>query len=181
MESDPERGESGPGKRALIACALAIPVVAGVLVFAASRGYFEPRAGVVERTFQGGAVVYTPPPANEDIRGDLGNGVNDLIRVSNPMPGAKVKSPLVVEGEARGPWYFEGVFPVYLIDTHGLRMGATVQAHAIGEWTTSDFVPFRATITYSAPVTGEGMIVLMKDNPSGLPENNAAFQVPVKF
>src|SRR3989344_5333702 len=44
---------------------------------------------------------------------------NDLIRVSAPTPNEVLSSPLVVLGEARGPWYFEATFPIELKDESG--------------------------------------------------------------
>ena len=53
---------------------------------------------------------------------------------------------------------------------------------AEGEWMTEDFVPFSGTIDYTLPVdsySASGTIIFHKDNPSGLPEHDAAFEVPV--
>lgn len=88
-------------------------------------------------------------------------------------------SPVTLRGEARGPWFFEGSFPVQLIDNLGNEI-ATGVAQADGEWMTEDFVPFTATITFSTTAKSGG-IVLKKDNPSGEPENDASVTVPVRF
>ncbi len=106
--------------------------------------------------------------------------VSDMIRVSEPAAGSPVESPLVVTGEARGMWYFEASFPVELVDAKG-KIIAVVPAQAQGEWMTENFVPFRATLTFTAQPPGAGTLILRKDNPSGLPEHDAELRVPVRF
>jgi hypothetical protein len=113
---------------------------------------------------------------------DVGNELEklDIIRVDSPRPNSVIQSPLVVEGEARGMWYFEGDFPVKLLDADGGVIGRFV-ATAQGEWTTEDFVPFRAQIEFTEPTTKKGTLILKKDNPSGLPEHDDELRVPVTF
>jgi len=104
----------------------------------------------------------------------------DII-VTSPQAGDTIKSPLVVTGEARGSWYFEASFPVILVDWDGLII-AEVPAQAIGNWMTTDFVPFRVEIPFTKPAYGKrGALILKKDNPSGLPENDAAVEIPIVF
>src|SRR3989344_6164718 len=45
-------------------------------------------------------------------------GFHPMIRVSAPMAGAVIASPLIVEGEARGLWYFEASFPIAILDAN---------------------------------------------------------------
>lgn len=109
----------------------------------------------------------------------------DLIKVSSPRIGADVSSPLIVEGEARGNWFFEASFPVYLTDWDGKIIGQGI-AQADGEWMTTNYVPFKATITFNkADISGQysdrGTLILKKDNPSGLPEHDDALEFQVKF
>lgn len=80
---------------------------------------------------------------------------------------------LHVEGEARGPWYFEASFPIEVLDVNSMVIG-TGFATADGDWMTTDFVPFTADITLSAPYTGAAVMILKKDNPSGEPANDAS-------
>lgn len=106
---------------------------------------------------------------------------SDLIRVVSPTRNALVKSPLIVQGEARGVWYFEASFPVILIGPGGKEL-AHVPATAKGEWMTENFVPFEGTLTFAAPSPGSvGMLVFKKDNPSGLPEHDDFIEIPVRF
>lgn len=107
--------------------------------------------------------------------------MDDMIRVSSPAINSKIKSPLVIKGEARGNWFFEASFPVILTNWDGLII-AEGYATAEGEWMTTDFVPFTSTITFTKPSYGErGFLILKKDNPSGLPEHDAAIEIPVFF
>lgn len=120
----------------------------------------------------------TPAPAPAPAPVDTSR--DDLIRVGNPKPGQLVTSPLTVTGEARGNWYFEAVFPIRLLDGNGAVI-ASGQGQATADWMTSDFVPFTSTLTFAAPATANGTLVLMKDNPSGLPEYDDEIRIPVRF
>ena len=86
---------------------------------------------------------------------------------------------MTVKGKARGTWFFEASLPVQITDSHN-NVIATAPAQADGEWMTTEYVDFSVTIPFS---TNEsfGFIVIKKDNPSGLPENDAQFKIPVTF
>lgn len=113
---------------------------------------------------------------------NIGNTVEkkDLIRVSLPRPNEILRSPLTVEGEARGFWYFEASFPVRLKDKNGNEIAVAV-AQAQDDWMTTNFVPFKTVLTFDKPGTDEGYLVFEKDNPSGLPENADELSFPVLF
>ncbi|MBE3090285.1 MAG: Gmad2 immunoglobulin-like domain-containing protein [Actinobacteria bacterium] len=102
------------------------------------------------------------------------------IKVSKPQPNQVVESPLIIEGEARGTWFFEASFPVKLLDANR-DVIATHFAQAQDDWMTEDFVPFKAQIEFEKPATDTGILILEKDNPSGLPENDAKIEIPVRF
>lgn len=106
------------------------------------------------------------------------NASADLIRVTNPTPGSVVGKPITVIGEARGTWYFEASFPIEVRDAQGDVL-ATSHADAQGEWMTENFVPFTATIEVPETYIGEAVLVLMNDNPSGLPENARSVSFPI--
>ncbi len=106
--------------------------------------------------------------------------LGDVIVVTSPQQGDTVTSPLTVKGSARGSYYFEGVFPIKLLDSAGQEL-ARGQAQAQGEWMTNDYVPFTATLTFAKPATATGSLVLEKDNPSGLPANAQILVVPIAF
>lgn len=104
----------------------------------------------------------------------------DLIRIEVPRAGERVRSPLLVSGLARGNWFFEASFPIKVLDKNGTIIGQG-HAEAQGEWMTESFVPWKGVIEFTAPASGAGEIVFMKDNPSGLPEYDAEVRVPVVF
>jgi hypothetical protein len=107
---------------------------------------------------------------------------SDLIVLIAPQPEETISSPLAVKGKARGSWFFEGSFPVTLTNWDGLIIAQGV-AQAQGEWMTEDFVPFEATLTFetNTTVSNRGSLILKKDNPSGLPENDDALEITVFF
>ncbi len=118
----------------------------------------------------------------QDFEGES-NELANLIVVNSPVFGETVGSPIVVTGEARGYWYFEASFPIEIVDSTGQIIG-NGYATANEDWMTEDFVSFSASVEY-APLPGlagtQGKIILRKDNPSGLPENDASVEVPVLF
>lgn len=114
---------------------------------------------------------------------DIGNENEkaDLIFLETPRPNQVVKSPLVIRGQARGFWFFEGDFPVVLTDWDGLIIGEGI-AMTQDEWMTEEFVSFVAVIEFAVPeYKNNGILILQKDNPSGLPENDDALEIPVLF
>ncbi len=116
------------------------------------------------------------------FREDIGNELekDNLIRVASPRPNALVTSPLVVKGMARGTWFFEASFPVRLFNGNGEEIARGV-AQAKSDWMTTEFVPFEVTLIFTMPTTTVGTLLLDKDNPSGLPENEDALRMPVRF
>lgn len=120
-----------------------------------------------------------PAASGETGDTDAASGGAD-ITVASPREGETVKSPLVVEGRARGTWYFEASFPVRLLDADGSELAA-VPAQAQGEWMTQSFVPFRATLTFTVSAAQSGTLVLLKDNPSGEPSRDASLRIPVRI
>ncbi|MEK9156813.1 MAG: Gmad2 immunoglobulin-like domain-containing protein [Patescibacteria group bacterium] len=131
------------------------------------------------------ASLYAPTPTNpQEVQPRftyLTSAETDDVVLDTPLLHATVNSPFIVSGEARGSWFFEASFPIYLLDAHGNMLGQGI-AQAQSDWMTSDYVPFTATITFTADaqIVGDaGTLVLQKDNPSGLPENEDSLRVPV--
>jgi hypothetical protein len=106
--------------------------------------------------------------------------VSDSLNITSPKAGAVISSPLVVKGFAKGTWYFEASFPIKIIDAKGNVVGQKF-AEAESDWMTEKFVPFSGTIEFSAKAGEKGFVVFQKDNPSGLPENDAELRVPIIF
>lgn len=114
---------------------------------------------------------YTPPTPSVEI-------TTSSIRVITPQPSTLITSPLTIRGEARGTWFFEASFPIELVDAAG-RIITTTIAQAQGNWMTEDFVPFEATLRFDVTTTTPGELIFKKDNPSGLPQNEAELRIPV--
>lgn len=104
----------------------------------------------------------------------------DLIVVASPLPNATVSNPLQVTGEARGYWFFEASFPIRLEDENGNVLVQSIGT-AQGEWMTEEFVPFTATLEFDPGTSTSGVLILEKDNPSGMPENADSLEIPVQF
>ncbi len=125
-------------------------------------------------------------PNGDKFIEDIGNELEkvDLIRINNPRPNQVIRSPIIIEGQARGNWFFEASFPIKLFDADGNQIAmAIAQANPLagGDWMTTDFVPFKATLGFANPATSSGVLILEKDNPSGLPEHDDQLRVPVEF
>ncbi len=111
----------------------------------------------------------------------------DLIKVTGPAAMSVVTSPLSLKGQARGNWYFEASAPVSLVNWDGLIIAEGIIT-ADGEWMTTEFVPFTGSLEFASPYKEgdpdfmkRGAIIFQKDNPSGLPENDDALEIPVLF
>lgn len=113
----------------------------------------------------------------EEITGARGG---DMIRVDFPAPLSGVSSPANFSGQARGNWFFEASFPIEVRSNAGDVLG-TGYAEAQGDWMTTDYVPWKATVSFDPKGAREGVVRFKKDNPSGLPENDAYVDVPVRF
>lgn len=110
-----------------------------------------------------------------------GNCSSDRIIVQAPLPGATVRSALVVRGQARGNWFFEGDFPLLLLD-RDRNVFARSYASAQGEWMSDAFVPFEGIIEFEPPPGATtGWLVLQKDNPSEHRELDEVLELPVGF
>lgn len=102
------------------------------------------------------------------------------LRLYSPNPSEPLTRAVEIHGETPGTMFFEGDFPVRLEDDAG-NVLATGIAVAQDEWMTEDFVTFKSEISFTKPETETGVLVFVKDNPSGLPENDKEIRVPVTF
>ncbi len=100
------------------------------------------------------------------------------VIVKSPTSGGVVGQTFAVTGEAPGNWYFEASFPIQVRDVNNEKIGQAI-AQAQSDWMTTAQVPFTATITLSSSYTGPATLVLIKDNPSGLPEHDDALEIPI--
>lgn len=112
---------------------------------------------------------------------------NPNIFLVRPQETYNIFSPLEIKGYARGNWFFEADFPIILTDWDGKIIAEGI-AQANGEWMTTDFVPFKANLDFTSPYKEgdrafmrNGSLILRKDNPSGLPENDDALEIGILF
>lgn len=127
-------------------------------------------------------LIYSKPKVNEPPTQTQTTSLpySDEIQVATPAQNEKVISPIKITGKAKGMWYFEGTFNAELFDSNNTSLG-NVQVNARGDWMSEDFVPFEGDLTFSSPATKNGTLVIKKDNPSGLPENDKMLTIPVVF
>src|SRR3989344_9424541 len=176
-------------KTILVSIAILLVIGSGI-AWKFSKPEVTPRATNFEECVEAGNPVMESYPRQcrdngETFVEDIGNEFEkrNLIRIDAPRPNATIKSPLVILGQARGFWFFEASFPVVLADWDG-RIIAQGIATAQDDWMTEDFVPFTATLSFTVAsdvYSNRGTLILLKDNPSGLPEHDDALEIPIVF
>ena len=118
-----------------------------------------------------------PEPANVN---PMNRPMRDLILVTTPLPFQKITSPLIIEGKARGFWFFEGDFPITLSDSSGKII---VRGHATAktDWMTDEFVQFSAELRFTPEYGKSGSLSIRNNNPSDLVQNNREVIIPISF
>ena len=106
------------------------------------------------RTPEGSLFIKDPEPGRQEPL------PTKPIIVKNVMENQLIESPFIVRGEARG-WYFEGSFPVTLLDANGKKLVETY-ATAQGDWMTASFVPFVSQELVFKATTPTGILVLLQ-------------------
>lgn len=97
------------------------------------------------------------------------------ITVSSPVAGARVSSPLVVEGVVINNWMFEGVFPVELAVDGQVIAQAPAQQQAPDNWTNPGPVRFKAELTFTVTEEKNAVLILREDSPRPLnPDSDEA-------
>ena len=90
------------------------------------------------------------------------------IVVSYPEDNQEVLSPIKISGKARGNWFFEGSFPIQLVDANGNILGTSI-ATSSEDWMTTEFINFNSELSFEKSTsTRRAVLVLKKDNPSGI-------------
>lgn len=107
------------------------------------------------------------------------SATDDLIRVFRPQPNELITDKLIIEGEAKGNWFFEATAPFYILSSDF----ATITSgfiEAKGDYMTEKPVPFYKEVSF-IPNVEKGYLLLKNDNPSGLEENDIYYLIPLKF
>ena len=154
----------------LIVSALFVLIVVGTLIL------FIVPAPTVQAPTSGTATTTVETGTLTDF-GIYATTTNDVSLTFNEG----IASPWTLEGKARGTWFFEASAPYMLKDAAG-KVIAQGHIEALSDWMTTNFVPFKTTITFPAqPAASHGTLVLMNDNPSGDPAKQKELDIPVQF
>lgn len=160
---------------------LILLIVIGWLVYQA--GYRDGQT----RQINGGTTIDEATPTPSTNQGDKAalveyrseEGV--VIKLDRRLDNTAITSPLTISGEVPGNWSFEGDFPVELRTTDGTVL-VTEPAMLQGEWMTTNYVPFKATLTFTdSDEATTGQLILRKNNASGLTENDDRVTIPIRF
>ena len=100
------------------------------------------------------------------------------VVVTSPQAKSTVGHFFTVAGVAPGAWFFEGQFLMQARDTEGNVIGRA-SATAQGEWMTESLVTFTAKMQIDATYDGPAKLILLKNNPSGMPENDDALEIEI--
>lgn len=109
---------------------------------------------------------------------------NDLLEIDSPKEKSTVSSPLKVEGKARGIWFIDGGFPVYLkTATSTIIASTTAKATTKKEGfaTSTDFVSFGAELEFQKPSVEEAKLILEEPGVSGFSTEPARKEVTLYF
>ncbi|MCD8485087.1 Gmad2 immunoglobulin-like domain-containing protein [Candidatus Woesebacteria bacterium] len=140
----------------------------------------------VEFMHEGSTFVVTAIPADSQYIGVFDHVLETLafapnVGIESPDPQESLTSPVQVTGYAPGTWFFEGQLSVELQTAQGETI-AQASLAADGTWMTENEVDFSGELTFDdAERAVESLrLVLMKANPSGLPENAQSVSIPVQ-
>lgn len=116
----------------------------------------------------------------ERIGGEVLSEKGQKIYLENIKSGDTVDIGYEVKGEAPGSWFFEGSFPVRVLNIQG-EVVSTFVATTYDDWMNETTVPFSVIIDF--PLEQEGAYVLQfeKSNPSGLDENSDIAKIAISI
>lgn len=112
------------------------------------------------------------------IGGEVLSEKGQKIYLENIKSGDTIDMGYEIKGEVSGNWFFEGSFPVRVLNIQG-EVISSLFAEAKSDWMTEDQVPFSVIIDF--PLEEEGAFVLQfeKSNPSGLDDNSDSALVSI--
>ncbi len=120
----------------------------------------------------------TVPVTQVPVTTSAAQPLSDSVVITAPQSGETVGQSFEVKGTAPSGWYFEAVFPIVVRDPSG-NIIANAQGQAQSDWTQPGNIPFVASTTLSTAYHGPATLILMKDNPSGLPENDDSTSITI--
>lgn len=152
-------------------------IVVVLLVVIVAMGYFLVTTPASDTGTQTATTTTQGTGTNTNTNTDTGTDLGSNITVTAPKSGATVPKTFTVTGSAPGTWYFEASFPIEVRNASGTVIG-TAPATALSDWMTTGQVAFKADVTTTG-YTGPATLVLKRDNPSGLPENDRSVSMPI--
>jgi hypothetical protein len=161
----------------------AIVIIVGIIAFFVFNFFIPPKGNkeascpLEKKTCSDGTVVQKAGPNCEF---EFCPGEKDGILVSTPKRNGKIKSPLLISGEAKGDWFFEAEFTAELYDANNNLLGKAILT-AKDDWMTPDFVPFEGELNFKKPSNPTGFLRFLNANPSGMPEYQKVFEEPIEF
>jgi hypothetical protein len=130
------------------------------------------------------AVIEDSPEAitQENKESELEKSREVDVLISNPQSNQLISSPVLVQGKISGAWFFEASLPIRLIDENNIVI-AESYATAEDDWMTEELVLFSGVLEFSPEMINSdtGYLLILKDNPSGLPENEGVIRMPIRF
>lgn len=116
----------------------------------------------------------------EKIGGEVLSDKGQKIYLENIKSGDTIDMGSEIKGEVSGNWFFEGSFPVRVLNIQG-EVISSLFAEAKSDWMTEDQVPFSVIIDF--PLEQEGAYVLQfeKSNPSGLDDNSDIAKIAISI
>jgi hypothetical protein len=144
-------------RRALLAC----------LVLAACAPETKPAETPAPE--QAAAPATTPDPAATAKYKPAAAGE---ITVKAPLAGARVTSPLVVEGIANNDWFFEGQFVAELVFDGEVIVQAPAMQAGDKSWTDPGPVGFKAELAFDTTKEQNAELILSEDMPEFIDEAN---------
>jgi hypothetical protein len=145
---------------------MVILIILGVIIIFLA-GYF-----ILKNTRKGSEQTISPTgQVSQDEKNTL---AAQEVHVKVPE---KISLPLTINGTVKGNWFFEGSFPVYLINDKDEILSVGL-AKTDDEWMTDATIPFHVTIP-TFDYTGSGSILFKKDNPSDDPQHDRSYRIPV--
>ena len=157
-------------KKELISIGILIVIIGGGIFF-----IFLNKSKIVEIELPKKEEGENVLPVNEEI-------LSEGIVIYSPKTDERISSPLKISGKIMGEGWtaFEGaVGSVELLEKSGKKL-ASAQLKTVGEWMQTQ-VSFEASLEFKTTVEGEGKLVFHNENPSGMPEKERQFVLPVNI
>lgn len=125
--------------------------------------------------------VLTTPETMESTENSI---VNPETFTAELNQNDTVTAGQTITGSVPGFWFFEGSFPVDLVDGDG-NVFVTVLATSPEDWMTPEIIPFTITLPETLAYTGTGKIVFTRNDPSdgesSIPASETTATILVNF